>query len=653
MRIKNVKIKPLYYFLSWCILFVFSIQMHAQLPDEEEAKNFAVSFWNESGVTKRHDMVNMHLLHSASNGYLYVPDGEKGFVWVSGCAGKPILLGYGHETFVSSSDVPDMLLAWMNIQPLSAYPSTKNVHEVVKPLLQSEWTQDSPFNDLCPYYRYDDGSISDVRCQVGCVATATSEIMRYYAYPKVLCDTLHGWTTTHYVIDNVMPGTKIDWENILDSYSGDYTSSEAKAVAELSLYAGMACHMDYGVEASGSQIFYLTEPLRHIFGYEYVNFYDRARFSPEAWNQVLQFELQRGIPLVYSAFSFVFSGHAFVIDGIDEKGFYHVRWGNGSNYNGYFDIDVLSALENPDDPTETGQLNGYFCNQAALALHPDIQSLFEGDTLTYKPEDITVNNVVFLRNPDLEGYVPVDVTLTNHSNDTITYTFVAFTTVEGDSIDWSQTNTVGATAVTLFPDSTQSARVYCNFTNTEHTVLGLSGDGDHVLCQIPFHLEKTNGHQLDFSETTLLNLDAQSACFQLSVTNLSSENWAGDMVTYCLVEKGNPLDTRHWTILNLSPGETLSDTISFSGLKPDQDYTFNAHCPWTTVSTYSFHTPSTVSVRDAEVDSDQIIWQIYSLQGLYLGKVGSEQLRQFLSLLPKGCYVVTSLDGCIKRIYNR
>lgn len=652
----NVKRKPFFYYIfSLCICLMWCcFPVNAQLPDEYEAKTFAADFWNNMHQAKCRNVLNMRLLYSATNGYLYVPENDRGFVWVSGENGYPVILGYGSEMLTSESDMPDMLRQWMNTKPSSKglVRTSKNVGKAVKPLLDSEWTQDAPFNNLCPYYRYDDGSVSDVRCQVGCVATATSEVMRYYAYPAALCDTLYGWSTPHYTLSDVTPGKKLDWINILDSYNNDYSLNESQAVAELSLYVGMACHMNYGVEASGSQIFYLIEPLHRVFDYSYVTFYDRARFSPANWNKMLHFELQRGVPLVYSAFNFVFSGHAFVIDGVDENGFYHVRWGNGSNYNGYFDIDVLSALENPFDPTDIGQVNGYFCNQAALAFHPDIIPAFDGDTLTYKADDIKVDKVEFLREPDLEGYVPVDVTLTNGSSDTISYTLVVFTAESGDSIDWNKTNTVGATAVTLYPDSTLITRVYCRFTASGHTQLGISGDGNYILSLMPFELKKTTGHQLDFSKTTLLNLDTGSATFQLSVTNRSAENWAGDIITYCLVEEGNPLDTRHWTILNLAPGESLSDTISFSGLKPDCDYVFNAHCPWTTVSTYSFHTPSVVAVKDLCADNDDVL-KVYSLQGIYIDKVAVSQLRQFMSHMPQGCYVVTSLNGRSKRIYNR
>ena len=643
-----------YNFSLWICLMCCSVSVNAQLPVEYEAKKFAMDFWNNLHQQRKRNIIDMNLLYSSTNGYLYIPENEGGFVWVSGEKGHPIILGYGSDMLTSESDMPDMLRKWMNAIPVSKdfVRTSRNISEVVHPLLDSEWTQDKPFNNLCPYYRYDDGSISEVPCQVGCVATATSEVMRYYAHPVALCDTLYGWSTSHYMLSDVMPGKKIDWTNILDSYDDGYSFTEGQAVAELSLYVGMACHMNYGVDASGSQIFYLIEPLQRVFDYSYVAFYDRARFSPENWNKMLQFELQRGVPLVYSAFSFTFAGHAFVIDGVDENGFYHVRWGNGSNYNGYFDIDVLSALENPSDPTEIGQMNGYFCNQAALAFHPEPLPAFDGDTLTYKADDIKVDKIEFLREPDLEGYVPVDVTLTNSSSDTISYTLVIFTAENGDSIDWNKTKTVGATAVTLYPDSTLITRVYCSFTVSEHTQLGISGDGNYILSLMPFELKKTTGHQLDFSKTTLLNLDSSSATFQLTVTNRSTENWAGDIITYCLVEEGNPLDTRHWTILNLAPGESLSDTISFSGLKPDHDYVFNAHCPWTTVSTYSIHTPSAVSVKDTYTDNADVV-RIYSLQGIYIGEIVVNQLQDFMSHMPRGSYVVTPLNGRTKQIYNR
>ena len=80
--------------------------------------------------------------------------------------------------------------------------------------------------------------------------------------------------------------------------------------------------MNYGVNASGSNTYKMLSPLESVFGYKYVAFYDRSYYSPRQWRELLQYELRRGVPLVYAGYNMNFSGHAFVVDGLDENGFY-------------------------------------------------------------------------------------------------------------------------------------------------------------------------------------------------------------------------------------------------------------------------------------------------------------------------------------------
>ena len=48
--------------------------------------------------------------------------------------------------------------------------------------------------------------------------------------------------------------------------------------------------------------------------------------------------------MYYSGYTF-FEGHAFVCDGMDSDGYYHINWGWGAD-NGYFDITILSPGDN-------------------------------------------------------------------------------------------------------------------------------------------------------------------------------------------------------------------------------------------------------------------------------------------------------------------
>ena len=145
----------------------------------------------------------------------------------------------------------------------------------VGPLLLSIRDQEEPYNLLCPYWTYEDSTVSERRCLSGCVATCIEQMMAYYRYPEALIDTLHGWQTDNYVIEDLLPGTRFDWDNYLQDYRDGWTEAQGMAIALPSLAAGMAVHMQYGLAASGANVYRAVEPLQRAFGYGMVRYFDR------------------------------------------------------------------------------------------------------------------------------------------------------------------------------------------------------------------------------------------------------------------------------------------------------------------------------------------------------------------------------------------
>ena len=191
--------------------------------------------------------------------YMFSSLSQDQFVLVSGDDRFPEILAYGQLTPTAVSDMPKemnrMLLAYDDITNSESSNYTQRQQgKTVSPLLQSVRHQAEPYNGMCPYYTYLDGSVSNSRCMVGCVASALEQIMSYYQHPIVLKDTLFGWSTPNYVIADVLPETQIDWANILPSYDGYFTLIQAQAIQELSLYCGMAVRMNYGISESGTQL---------------------------------------------------------------------------------------------------------------------------------------------------------------------------------------------------------------------------------------------------------------------------------------------------------------------------------------------------------------------------------------------------------------
>ena len=213
----------------------------------------------------------------------------------------------------------------------------------VPPLCTDLWTQDEPFHNLTPI-------IDSTHCKTGCVATAMTQVMYYYKYPergtgshtyfdqKGCQDTLTADFSAH----------TYDWDYMLDTYEGiDYSERQAQAVALLSSDCGISVDMQYGVGASGAETIRQPYALYNYFGYDpgmrmiYRDFYRRDEL-----HTLIRTELAAGHPVPCSAHGVDGGGHAFIIDGYDRNGLYHINWGWGGWCDGYYNIDYM----NPDQP---------------------------------------------------------------------------------------------------------------------------------------------------------------------------------------------------------------------------------------------------------------------------------------------------------------
>lgn len=643
-------------FYKWmCLLTLLCLSSNLfgdSFEGEVKARKVASAFFNKKCKTVKRNTSDLHLYKTVGNSFLFGPEQGPGFVWVVEGDNEPLICGYSMTTEAKEVDIPVSLAQSMNIQSVNTI-ATNVKTEPIAPLLTSVWDQVAPYNGMCPYYKYDDGRVSKTRCKVGCVATATSEVMRYYEWPKVLKDTLHGWTTNHYELSDVLPGVEIDWDNILDTYSNGYTDQEAQAVQELALYCGMACKMNYGINSSGSNTFKMMEPLQKVFDYKYVTLYDRAYYSPNKWRDLLQFELRRGVPLIYVGYNIGFTGHAFVVDGLDDSGFYHIRWGEGGTFNGYFNIDFMNAYEPCSKPTEMGKEMGHFSNQSVIAIHPDSLCYFEGDTLTYETEDIEVHDFKFLRSLNTNGYVTAEMDILNKSADTITYTVLAFTTHDKEEINWEEAEGVGITTVTLFPKSTTKSRIHCRFESAGTYQFGLTADQEHVLYFDEVNVAKGNPYALTFGPVDILELDANHATFVVPLANALEGDTTSDIITYCFSPKGDEKYESQWSLFTISANETQKHTITFTGLVPDTDYTLLVRYPWTVVASMDIRTPEGSCVEENLLVQTHGKYQIFNLQGVCIGSVYKDALDERLKALSHGIYLLINPNGKIEKFIKK
>lgn len=477
--------------------------------------------------------------------------------------------------------------------------------QTVGPLLPSVRDQEAPYNLLCPYWTDEAGEVSKERCLSGCVATAIEQVMAYYRYPEALLDTLHGWTTDNYALDDLLPGTRFDWDNYLNDYRDGWTEAQGAAIALTSLACGMAVHMQYGLNASGANVSRGVEPLQRAFGYGMVRYFERVLYTPERWHAMLRHELDEGRPIVYCGHNMAMGGHAFNIDGYDASGYYHVNWGYNGSYDGWFDLDWLNPWEQIDlDPQ--GIAEGFFCNQSALFMHPsaDAQPL-ACDSLHLADLGVELEDVRFLRQPDVQGYVMADFDFVNRGQDSVTYTFEVMSYLPTDTAVFMQADYIGLSGFNIAPGEHLTQRVYLQFSEVGERILGISDDDVTIPFSMPVSVARGTQPQLQWGTLECQSLVASESdpesyemAATIPVTNVASGGYAGSLVTFCLFEEAVDFDMRHYKVLSTPAGQTETLDVTFTHLKPGTHYRLLVRCPWSIQAEMDFDTPKPSAVDE-------------------------------------------------------
>ncbi len=254
--------------------------------------------------------------------------------------------------------------------------------ETVGPLLKDiAFDQGAPYSNNTPV-------VKGYNCPTGCVATAMAQIMAFYQYPKE-CHGSISYTTEslNIKVNKNLEGYKPDWENILPTYTtGNYTSKQGEAIADLMSACGAAVHMDYNWDGSGALSEDVPGAMSQYFGFD-VNsdFVIKSDYTDAQYHEMLQNELRAGRPIYYSSTQQVGAGHAFVCDGFRvQEGYekypeYHFNWGWGGDANDWVRLNKLAAKI-----TIAGEVLDISYNQKCiLKLHPSNWTSIEETEAAY------------------------------------------------------------------------------------------------------------------------------------------------------------------------------------------------------------------------------------------------------------------------------
>ena len=328
----------------------------ARPVDQKTAQNIAAKFMETSNL----QLAATYRTERGASAF-HVFNTADGFVIVSADDCETPIIGYSREGRFDPNNVPIQMEDYLQdfiarIQygienHIEADEATAKQWEMAKttgklndskstkavaPLLTDKWNQGCLYNSLCPTM-----SGPCVHAEVGCVAVAMGQIMRYWGYPTTGWGT-HSYTNAGLTLSADFGNTTYDWEHMPDSLTENSSEAEIEAVATLLYHCGVSLEMRYGPNGSLANTGDVINALRRYFNYtRQIHKEKKSDYSDEEWSSLLMNSLDLSRPVQYVGYGS--GGHSFVCDGYDSNGLFHFNWGWGTA-NGYFALGNLNPL---------------------------------------------------------------------------------------------------------------------------------------------------------------------------------------------------------------------------------------------------------------------------------------------------------------------
>ena len=286
---------------------------------------------------------------------------DHGYVIVSADDAVTPILAYSFESTYTETNQPPQFISWMkqyarqirfaqktstaaifsvssawdhllNTAPSSLRPYRGQ--KDVQPMINSNWDQPFPYNEMCPA----DPAGSNGHAIVGCVPVAMGQIMYYYRWPDHGTGSYTYFDSTYGTQHASFDSTWYQWENMKNTV----TTSDP-GIAQLLYHLGVSVDLVYGPQSSGMYNHKAAYALRTYFKYSPETRYVFRDSTNLNWDSLIIAHLDRKMPLYYAGWSVPnINGHAFVCDGYQGSDYFHFNFGWSGSSNGYFYLDNLT-----------------------------------------------------------------------------------------------------------------------------------------------------------------------------------------------------------------------------------------------------------------------------------------------------------------------
>ena len=343
-------------FLSIFVLIISVMALQAKPIDRSLALTAAQKFATTQFAIER---ATPQLVYTGQVEAFFVFNvGDHAFVIIAGDDAHRPVIGYSNESSFDASNIPPALAYYLDgvaecMMPLRRAVATPDVAAEWASLLehgrlisrnggrgtgyfcQTQWNQDYPYNCCCP----EDPNGSGGHAIVGCLATAMSQLMRFWAYPAQGIG-YHCYNHEDYgQICADFGNTTYDWDNMPNKLNDNSSEAEKLATGTLCFHCGVTIDMGYGPDGSGGA----SGPIPGVM-HQYFNYCDaivqlrRDDYATETWKAMVREQFDMGWPMYYGGCQ---DGgcHAFVCDGYDDYDMFHFNLGWGGGSDGWYLID--------------------------------------------------------------------------------------------------------------------------------------------------------------------------------------------------------------------------------------------------------------------------------------------------------------------------
>ena len=239
-------------------------------------------------------------------------------------------------------------------------PEDSFKYEVGTALTTTKWGQRSPHNDLFPI-------VDGQRSVTDCGNLALAQIIRFHQYPvrgngqstqvRINSDTI--------IVPTVNFNVKYDWNNMLDNYTtaNPGSTQQRNAAATLVYHVSAAVGANTPERSNYPQNY--TAALTDIFGFDKsVQIHYRRYYNDNDWEAMIRQQLDLGLPVYYWG-NDTDNNHAFVIDGYNNSGLFHINLGWNGRDDGWYSLNNI----NPSIYNGAGKF--YNNNLIIINIKPD------------------------------------------------------------------------------------------------------------------------------------------------------------------------------------------------------------------------------------------------------------------------------------------